>query len=39
MRGQPRIAVDSKVALTCDPRRVHFFKPDGQAFAPAAAGA
>jgi multiple sugar transport system ATP-binding protein len=37
MRGQPQIAVDSKVSLTCDPRRVHFFKLDGQALAPAAA--
>lgn len=39
MRGQPQIAVDSKVALTCDPRHVHFFKPDGQVLAPATAGA
>jgi multiple sugar transport system ATP-binding protein len=38
MRGQPRIEVDSDVALTCDPRRVHFFKPDGQALAPVTAG-
>lgn len=38
MRGQPRIEVDSEVALTCDPRRIHFFRPDGQALAPQQAG-
>jgi multiple sugar transport system ATP-binding protein len=38
MRGQPRIEVDSEVALACDPKRIHFFKPDGQALAPATAG-
>lgn len=38
LRGQPRIEVDSEVALTCDPRRIHFFRPDGQALATAAAG-
>jgi multiple sugar transport system ATP-binding protein len=38
MRGQPRIEVDSAVALSCDPRRMHFFRPDGQALAPAGQG-
>jgi multiple sugar transport system ATP-binding protein len=38
MRGQPQIAVDTDVALSCDPRRIHFFKPDGQALAPVTAG-
>jgi multiple sugar transport system ATP-binding protein len=38
MRGQPRIDVDSDVALTCDPRRIHFFKPDGRALASVQAG-
>jgi multiple sugar transport system ATP-binding protein len=31
MRGQPKIAVDSAVALSCDPKKMHFFMPDGQA--------
>ena len=31
MRGQPRISVDSSVALSCDPKKMHFFRPDGQA--------
>lgn len=35
MRGQPRIEVDTDVALSCDPRKMHFFRPDGQALAPA----
>lgn len=39
MRGQPRIDVDTDVALSCDPRKMHFFRPDGQALAPAATGA
>ena len=39
MRGQPKIEVDSTVALSCDPTKVHFFKPDGQALWPARAGA
>jgi multiple sugar transport system ATP-binding protein len=38
MRGQPRIEVDSQVALSCDPKRIHFFRPDGQAFAPGQSG-
>ena len=38
MRGQPRIEVDSPVALSCDPKRVHFFEPDGQALAPQQTG-
>jgi multiple sugar transport system ATP-binding protein len=38
MRGQPQIAVDTDVALSCDPRRIHFFKLDGQALAPATSG-
>lgn len=39
LRGQPVIAVDSEVALSCDPRKVHFFRPDGQALPPAGSGA
>jgi multiple sugar transport system ATP-binding protein len=39
MRGQPRVEVDSAVALSCDPKKLHFFRPDGQALSPAAAGA
>ena len=39
MRGQPKIEFDSTVALSCDPTKVHFFKPDGQALSPARAGA
>jgi multiple sugar transport system ATP-binding protein len=39
MRGQPRIDVDTDVALSCDPRKMHFFRPDGQALAPAETGA
>ena len=31
MRGQPQISVDSSVALSCDPKKMHFFRPDGQA--------
>ncbi len=38
MRGQPGIDVDSQVALSCDPRRIHFFKPDGQALAQVTSG-
>jgi multiple sugar transport system ATP-binding protein len=38
MRGQPKIAVDSAVALSCDPRRIHFFKADGEALSGAASG-
>jgi multiple sugar transport system ATP-binding protein len=37
LRGQPRIEIDSAVALSCDPRRIHFFGPDGRALAPAGA--
>lgn len=39
LRGQPKVAVDSPVALSCDPRKMHFFRPDGQALSPAAPGA
>jgi len=39
MRGQPKIAVDSSVALSCDPKKMHFFMPDGQALAPVGAEA
>ena len=31
MRGQPKIQVDTDVALSCDPKKMHFFMPDGQA--------
>jgi multiple sugar transport system ATP-binding protein len=31
MRGQPQVTVDSSVALSCDPKKMHFFRPDGQA--------
>ena len=39
MRGQPRIDVDTDVALSCDPKKMLFFKPDGQALTQAATGA
>jgi multiple sugar transport system ATP-binding protein len=39
MRGQPKVAVDTEVALSCDPKKMHFFMSDGQALAPAASGA
>ncbi|MBL0372782.1 ABC transporter ATP-binding protein [Rhizobium sp. KVB221] len=38
MRGHPDIRVDTDVALSCDPRRIHFFKPDGLALAPVQSG-
>jgi multiple sugar transport system ATP-binding protein len=31
MRGQPKIQIDTDVALSCDPKKMHFFMPDGQA--------
>ncbi|OJU03047.1 MAG: sugar ABC transporter ATP-binding protein [Rhizobium sp. 63-7] len=31
MRGQPQIALDSAVALSCNPARVHFFGAAGEA--------
>ncbi len=33
MRGQPRLAPDSAVALSCDPAKMHFFGPAGEALA------
>lgn len=33
MRGQPEIALDSAVALSCNPARAHYFNPAGEALA------
>lgn len=39
MRGQPKVVVDTDVAVSCDPRKIHYFTPDGLAFSPAGTGA
>lgn len=33
MRGQPLLQLDSAVALSCDPTKLHFFGPAGEALA------